>query len=226
MLRRIADPTQPGMASEGNATTPPPPTAGSSSNAPIGLELHFFTPALKRNVHISVPCGASEPSEARFFTDVSSFRTYDVVLHRGADATGPPVAAAHFRRSRTFHLCLGDPNSTDALWVEMRNMTPFRVPRYELTVPSPGRKDEEGTSRTYLFRRTSKEEDGVKGARKILPNWKIVDTASGEAIAVYLPDWHRNGRLVFAKEVPEDLQIWATLVIVSLSVKGQRGGGG
>jgi hypothetical protein len=202
------------------------PAADRKDDRAAALELQFFAPAFKHDVKISGPGDSQDKSHVRYFASVSSFRTYHVILHRGADTHGPELAAVYMRGGGTFHLCMGDPYSADAVWVDMRNKTPLKMPTYELIVPSKVKGAEDTDERRLTFRRTSKTEDGITGLRKVLPNWRVEDTSTGDVMATFLADWHRNGRLIFRQEVSDELEVWITLALVSLWVKHYRGGGG
>jgi hypothetical protein len=202
----------------------PPPEAspvgnteasGSDSHldGPVAHELHFFTPKLSKSMRISTTSGDAPASNALYYAKVTRLKTYDVELYRGGDDTGKCIGAARIRHSLTFHLCYGDPDDHTAHWADLKNQKIWTV-HYAMEVP--------GTDgvKTYVWRHT-KNDESIKRSRKALWNWKLVEQDSDEVIAVYLPDWRRNGILRFRTQVDKVLEVWAVLSVVSLVTKAR-----
>ena len=121
-----------------------------------------------------------------YYADVSRWtRAPDIVLHSGETKGHPIVAVARFRCSRHLRLGLGDPADELAMvWEEMKNMEKLghSLYRLEVTNNEPGGLEER---RTIAFKRTRAKEDGVINKLSCM-NYKLVDEATGEVLAVHL----------------------------------------
>ena len=174
----------------------------------------------------------------------------DVTLHdicglEKEDTNAPVIAVAHFRWSRDIKLGLGDPlnNPNGMIWEEMRNSSKFYThTKYQFEFASAGSNLSTfpvpssyattpfittSTRRTYCWQRTNSTLDGVSAwAKASLGNYKLIDLARSETIAVFLSNgaksWKKAGKLRIKDDVDKKLEIIIVLGAASLAEKLRR----
>lgn len=134
-----------------------------------------------------------------YYADVSRWTgAPDIVLHNGETKDHPVAAISRFRYSR--HLRLGVGNLADELamlWEEMKNINKLGHSRYRLEVTN-NEHGVPGERRAIVFQRTHSKENGVTNRLSCM-NYKIVDEATGELLAMYLAtgwkEWKKRATL-------------------------------
>jgi hypothetical protein len=149
----------------------------------------------------------------------------DVVLRQGVDKQSPIIAVARFRYSQDLKLGLGnsDASENDMIWEDLKNATTGRLGhskyRFEMTI--------DHQRRSFLWQRTRDSADGVHGIDKATDsNFRLVDEATGEVLAVYLDNvyksWRKTGKLQFKGDLGKDWEIMVLIGCLGLCEKKRR----
>lgn len=167
--------------------------------------------------------------EPLFHCDVSLFtpRKPDLTLHRGDSTQGPVVAVSNFMRlSGNYKLGLGDPEDISNIrWEDMtKELLHKSKYRLETTLAcDPGRLHSE--RRVFLWKRTRSV--GVEGEtpfRLTSRNYKLVDEASGQVLAVFSGGGRPGGggRIEIRVEYGQDFDHMVLISCLSLYEKTRR----
>lgn len=184
------------------------------------------TPASPSDVDDSGGGRAKSTKQPVYYADMSEFARHkpDVTLHALATTpaasttftrkeeisqmyrerdleSGPVVGLSHFPKfSRTFHVALGDPESSEVVaWEQLKPTHPVTHSEYQFSFQG-------GVSgrRRFLWRRTRDAADGVQGGkirrRFALDNFKLLDVTGSDArvLAIFTnshPSWRKRGGL-------------------------------
>ena len=185
----------------------------------------------------------TEPTApAIYFAAISEWnlKKPDIILHRridtndsddvtNADENTPVVGVIHTRYSRNFKLGIGDPciDPNTVIWEDMINRSPFLgSSKYEFSIDI--KEGENRARKKFEWKRTSAEENGVKGwrGRWSLGNYKLLDE-DGNVVAVFLDRiWLQGirapGILGFKRLVSRELEVVVVLTCTGLVEKIRR----
>ncbi|GAD96547.1 hypothetical protein PVAR5_5205 [Paecilomyces variotii No. 5] len=175
--------------------------------------------------------GPSEQVDFHAEIVLLSLHKPDIILHAGGSKDGAVVAACKFLKlSGAYKVCLGDPNDpVNNQWEDMTKET-IRGSQYRFELSlGEGR-------RAFLWKRTRNVAvDGLSISALGSRNYKLVDEATGELLAVFTSQrTYRNcGTLQISADLGQKFDMMVMVSCISLYEKARRrnrrsaaGGGG
>ena len=148
---------------------------------------------------------------------VPAGRQPDVVLHVGADRSGPAAGCARFSGalSRTITLGLGGgPDDAGTAWAAMTRARSGAQHRWDLSVALPGEVST-GRRRSLCWRHGRE----AGGARLSMQNLQLVEADTGAVLAVFanngLKSWNKKGKLRLLDSRGPDPEAWERIVLLS-----------
>lgn len=153
-----------------------------------------------------------------YYVNNSSFRigTPDVTMHVGEENTGPIKAACKFINfSSGSKMCLGNPDDPNAIWEDLKKESTVDHSKYrwEMAIGGHG-----GERKAFLWKRThTVGVEDSKPSKLSSRNFKLVDEATGEMLAVFANNgpksYSKLGKFeVFPNNYGDD---WETMMLLS-----------
>lgn len=166
-----------------------------------------------------------EQKNVIYYCDFSEFSSApDVALHQGVDKHAPLVAVARFRWSIHLKLGVGNPVTSehDMIWEDMKNVSRgigHSKYSFEMSIGNERRR--------FMWQRTRDPADGVEGIGKMINwNYRLVDEATGEVLAVYLENflksWKKKGKLQLKADLGKDWELMCLVGSLGLCEKASR----
>lgn len=241
---------QSGSSSDLSASTEHTPSEPALEEAPIeDLPFSIGTPLVTYHVRNGGRLGRhsyvyaeEQATSPAYFAKCSEFRKRpDLVVYRGGDDSGEVLGGAALRYKRDLRLLLGGNATNQANYAESGGMGEDDVielasertakhSTYFMTVPAEA--DPSRGGRPVQWRRTSKREDGVRGAGKFalssktMRNYIITDHTTGDVVGVYLQharmSFSSRGRLILKEELEDGMKDCLLVAALGLAEKSRR----